>query len=174
MNFAVKTMNHKSLLILLSIGILVTIAFGFNYHKQSAKGSVHSNSDLIDSQSNPVDLSGFKGKVVFINNWASWCPPCIAEMPSIQELKNKLKVEDIVFVMVSFDENHDKAMAFMKKKGYDFDIYYPGNKYPYSTESIPTTFVLDKSGKVVIERTGITNYVSDNMIKEIRSILAKP
>jgi thiol-disulfide isomerase/thioredoxin len=152
----------------LLIGVLVVFIVGFTASKSDKPLP---EAELVDCNNKPVSLSAFKGKVVFINNWASWCPPCIAEMPSIQQLKTKLKSEDIVFVMVSFDENHDKATAFMKKKGYDFDIYYPGNKYPYATESIPATFVLDKTGKVVIEHTGMADYAKNEIIAQIKSML---
>jgi thiol-disulfide isomerase/thioredoxin len=152
----------------LLIGVLVVFIVGFTASKSDKPLP---EAELVDSNNKPVSLSAFKGKVVFINNWASWCPPCIAEMPSIHKLKNKLRSEDIIFVMVSFDENHDKAIAFMKKKGYDFEIYYPGNKYPYATESIPATFILDKSGKVVMEHTGMRDYADEKMVKDIQLIL---
>lgn len=151
----------------LLIGLLVVFIASFTSSK-----SVKSlpEAELVDENQNPVSLASFKGKIVFINNWASWCPPCIAEMPSIQQLKNKLKAEDIVFVMVSFDENHEKATAFMKKKGYDFEVYYPGNKYPYATESIPATFILDKSGKVLIEHTGMADYIGDDFVTQLKNL----
>jgi thiol-disulfide isomerase/thioredoxin len=166
-------MDRKTVLILLGISIVVVAAFKLNPGKGLAPVPAQSNSDLIDSQSNPTDLSSFKGKVVFINNWASWCPPCIAEMPSIQQLKNKLKGEKIVFVMVSFDEDQDKATAFMKKKGYDFQVYYPGKKYSFATESIPATFILDKTGEPVTKHTGMTDFNSESVIKAIRMAISK-
>lgn len=152
----------------LLIGVLVVFIVGFTASKSDKPLP---EAELVDRNNKPVSLSAFKGKVVFINNWASWCPPCIAEMPSIQQLKTKLKSEDIIFVMVSFDESHEKATAFMKKKGYDFDVYYPGNKYPYATESIPATFIIDKSGKVVIEHTVIADYASNEIVAQIKAML---
>lgn len=125
---------------------------------------------LVDVANNEVDFSTFKGKVVFVNNWASWCPPCIAEMPSIQKLKEKLAGQDIVFVMVSFDQNPEKAKSFIRKRDFDFDIYFPGEKYPYPTASIPATFILDKSGKVVSQHIGMADYSGDEIVNELKKL----
>ena len=125
---------------------------------------------LVDARNNPLDFTAFEGKVVFVNNWASWCPPCIAEMPTIQELKGKLKGENIVFVMVSFDDKPDKATAFMKRKGFDFDVYFPGQNYPYPTASIPATFILNKKGEVVSQHVGMADYSSDELANELEKL----
>lgn len=125
---------------------------------------------LVDASNKPVDFSAFKGKVVFVNNWASWCPPCIAEMPSIAALKNKLKGEDVVFVMVSFDEDPEKSKAFVRKRNFDFDIYFPGDRYPYPTSSIPATFILDKSGAVISEHVGMADYSSDELAAQLKAL----
>jgi len=130
-----------------------------------------SDSELIDKNSIKINLEQYKGKVVFINNWASWCPPCIAEMPSIQTLKNNLKNEDIVFLMVSYDESQDKALNFIKKKNFDFDVYFPGTKYPFHTKSIPATFILDKNGVVVASHSGMANFDNPELVKKIKDLI---
>lgn len=125
---------------------------------------------LLDVSNKALDFSEFKGKVVFVNNWASWCAPCIAEMPSIQVLKNKLEGEDVVFVMVSFDQNPEKSKSFIKKRNFDFDIYFPGEDYPYPTASIPATFILDKSGEVVSHHVGMADYSSDELANRLKEL----
>lgn len=125
---------------------------------------------LLDVSNKALDFSAFKGKVVFVNNWASWCPPCIAEMPSIQTLKNKLKGEHVAFVMVSFDQDPEKAKSFIKKRNFDFDIYFPGEDYPYPTASIPATFILDKSGEVVSQHVGMADYSSDELTHQLKKL----
>lgn len=125
---------------------------------------------LLDVSNKALDFSSFKGKVVFVNNWASWCPPCIAEMPSIQALKNKLEGEDVVFVMVSFDQDPEKAKSFIKKRNFDFDIYFHGEDYPYPTSSIPATFILNKSGAVVSQHVGMADYSSDELINQLKKL----
>lgn len=156
-------------LILGTLLIIISTGFIFYKHKQ-AVAPAGITSQLLDGNQVPVDLSQFKGKVVFINNWASWCPPCIAEMPSIQNLKNNLKDENIVFVMVSYDDRPEKARQFIQKKNFDFEVYFPGSAYPFHTESIPATFILDKQGNVVASHTGMANFDNPELIKKIKAL----
>ena len=125
---------------------------------------------LVDASNNALDFTAFEGKVVFVNNWASWCPPCIAEMPSIQELKTRLKDEEVVFVMVSFDQDPGKAESFIDKRKFDFDVYFPGEKYPYLTSSIPATFILNKRGEVVSQHVGMADYGSDEFADRLKAL----
>ncbi len=110
-----------------------------------------------------VNLNDFKGKVVFMNIWATWCAPCIAEMPNIQSLHDKLKEEnndDVVFVMLSMDRSEEKARKFIKKKGFTFPTYVAASKVPdvFNVPSIPTTFVISPEGKIVSKKVGMANY----------------
>lgn len=149
----------------ISIGALITI-FAMNPAPDTESVAAH----LVDKNNKAVDFNSFKGKVVFVNNWASWCPPCVAEMPTIQKLKNKVKEGNIVFVMVSFDDNAEKAKSFMNKKGYDLEVYFPGKNYPYSTSSIPATFILNKSGEIVSKYEGMADYSSDDFVGQLRKL----
>lgn len=123
--------------------------------------------ELTDVSDKSLDFKEFKGKVVFVNNWASWCPPCIAEMPTINKLKQKLAAKDVVFVMVSFDADKEKAVKFMKRKDFELDVYFPGFSYPFVTSSIPATYILDKEGNVVSEHVGMADYSSDDVVKQL-------
>lgn len=125
---------------------------------------------MVNSDNQPVAFGDLKGKVLFVNNWASWCPPCIAEMPSIQQLKTKLKGVDVEFVMVSFDEDREKAMNFISKRKYDFNVYFPGQEYPFVTPSIPATFIVDKNGKTVGKHVGITDYSTDEIASQLKAL----
>lgn len=64
---------------------------------------------LVDANGRQQPFSDFEGKVVFVNFWATWCPPCVAEMPDIHELYQEMKDEDIAFVLISLDDDFDKA-----------------------------------------------------------------
>ena len=107
-----------------------------------------------------VNMEDLRGKVIFINLWATWCPPCIAEMPSIDELSKKMKGEDVVFLMVSLDENFKKAQAFHKRKGFSFDVHELAGDLPqmYRSQSIPATFVVSANGKLVFSKKGMADY----------------
>lgn len=163
--------KKKMIIAALIVGIaaiIAVIAMNRGDDKTGPAGSAEAQ--LVDLENNEVDFSAFRGNVVFVNNWASWCPPCIAEMPSIQELKKKLADEDVVFVMVSFDQDPEKAKSFIRKRNFDFDIYFPGEKYPYPTSSIPATFILDKSGKVVSQHIGMADYSGDEIVNELKKL----
>lgn len=151
-------MNKKRLGVTIGIIALIGIVSFFAFITPGSPTQPVVHGQLTDQNDNVVSLEAYRGKVVFINNWASWCPPCVAEMPSIHKLKERLKDENVVFLMVSFDEKKDKALSFVKKKGFDFEVMFPGDQYPFPTASIPATFILDKNGNVVAEHTGMADY----------------
>lgn len=148
----------------------VVAAFGF---RKDAAVAERPRAQMVDVNNQPVDFADLKGKVVFVNNWASWCPPCIAEMPSIAALKEKLKGSDVEFVMVSFDENPAKATGFMTKRKYDFDVYFPGTEYPFVTSSIPATYIIDKTGKTVSEHIGMADYSGDEIVNQLKALASE-
>lgn len=119
-------------------------------------------------------LSELKGKVVFINFWATWCPPCIEEMPSINELKTKFAENDnIVFLMVDVDGKHKKAQDFMVKRKLDLPVYVPHSEIPkdYLAGAIPTTIILDKNGMVVTRIEGGGDYSSPEILNGLKKLI---
>lgn len=117
-------------------------------------------------------LREFKGKVVFINIWATWCPPCIAEMPDIHEFYKEMKDENIAFVMLSVDEDFQKALKFVEKKGYDFPVYRMAGPLPieFESNSIPTTFVISPEGKIVVKKAGMAKYNTEKFKEQLRAM----
>lgn len=108
-----------------------------------------------------VHMSDLRGRTVFVNFWATWCPPCIAEMPSIAKLAAALPEEaDVVFLMVSLDDNPADARRFMASKGFDLPFHFlrMRDRSTYSVSQIPTTYVISPDGRVVYERTGLARY----------------
>ena len=116
---------------------------------------------LTDTNGKSVDITDLKGKVLFINFWATWCPPCIAEMPSIETLYSNFKEnENVVFLMIDADNNPQKSMDFMKKNGWTLPVYFPGGNIPaeYFTGTLPTTVLVDKEGKITFKHSGTADY----------------
>lgn len=122
--------------------------------------------NLIDREGKIVSLNKYKGKVIFINMWATWCPPCIAEMPSIDKLHEEMG-DEVAFIMLSLDEDFEKAKAFDKRKGYDLPIFAPASNLPamYESSAIPTTYVIDAAGNLAWTHKGMADY-SDPQFKE--------
>ena len=140
-------------------------------NEDKSKALDNYNWELKGLNNSVINLSDYKGQVVFVNLWATWCPPCIAEMPSIQELYNDYKNE-IVFLMVS-DENTETIERFLKKHNYDFEIHQPISKSPDQliTNSIPRTFLIDKKGNILIDKSGAANWNSNKVRETIDNLL---
>jgi thiol-disulfide isomerase/thioredoxin len=120
-----------------------------------------------------VNLSNSEGKVILVNLWATWCPPCVAEMPSLQKLYNKYG-EDVAFYFVS-SESPDRLSAFLQKKGYDFPVYIEKQAPPklLQSRSLPSTFVISKEGRIVIYKTGSADW-NNTKVHDILDRLLQP
>ena len=127
---------------------------------------------LYDHQKKAVRLQDYKGKVIFVNFWATWCPPCVAEMPSIQKLYDKFKDDDGVAFMMVTNEKPEKVNEFMKKKGYDFPVYFPVYRAPdiFSAEVLPTTFIFKHNGELMIMEAGAADWDSEKVHELILSL----
>lgn len=125
--------------------------------------------ELQDLDGKILQFSDVKGKLVMVNFWATWCPPCVAEMPSIQKLYNDYK-DKMVFVLVS-NEDPKVIQDFIDKEGYTFPIYQQRTKSPkvFESSAIPATFVLDKKGGIAIKKTGAADWNSEKIRKFLDS-----
>ena len=99
-----------------------------------------------DSTGAPYYLSELRGRVIFLNFWATWCPPCVAELPEIQRAYEK-HGKDVFFLLIT-NQDHEVVETFMEKHGYDLPVYYPATPPTevFQTSSIPTTFIISQSG----------------------------
>lgn len=119
------------------------------------------------------NLNELKGKVIFLNYWATWCPPCRAEMPSIQNLYNDYK-DKIAFVFITSDPK-EKVEKFFQDNNYNLPTYsLQSNPAPeISTRSLPTTFIIDKNGRIVEKEVGASNWNSSGYRKLFDTLLAE-
>ncbi|CAM1370872.1 TlpA family protein disulfide reductase [Tenacibaculum xiamenense] len=113
-----------------------------------------------------IEGSNLKGKVVFLNFWATWCPPCRAELPSIQKLYNDYK-DKVDFVFIT-NEKWEEVKQYYKKEGYLLPTYSLRSKLPsmLETSSIPQTFIINGDGEIVVSKNGAANWNS-NKIREL-------
>lgn len=130
--------------------------------------------ELMTTDGEMLKLSDYRGKIVIIDFWATWCPPCRKGIPDLVELKNEFK-DDLEIIGISVDKitrgTQDQIVPFMKKMGINYPIVHGTMEVADSfggIRSIPTTFVIDKEGKIVSQYIGLApkkNYVND--IKKI-------
>ena len=128
---------------------------------------------LKDATGKSVSLEAYKGKIIFINFWATWCPPCIAEMPSIQKLYVDYQ-DKMVFLFVTTD-SFEKANAFMIKENLTLPVYQSLSNPPLELESstIPATYLIDPSGNVIVAKIGTADWNSDSFREKIDELLKK-
>ncbi len=121
-----------------------------------------------------IVLSQIRNKVLFINFWATWCPPCIAEMPGINELYQQTATDDVVFLMIATDEDFSKAERFVERKGFDFPIYKLASGVPAVLQSrvLPTTYIVGKKGEIVVKHQGMADY-NNEKVKGLLERLSK-
>lgn len=130
---------------------------------------------LMDMQGNQVSLSQFKGKVVILNFWATWCPPCREEMPSMEKLHRDFGEKGLVILAVNVEENGRQAVeAFLKKTPYTFPILFDGDKTAQNTYGVfrfPESFIIDRNGNVVEKIIGARDWLRGPTFKVIDFLL---
>ncbi len=118
-----------------------------------------------------INLKELENKVVFVSFWATWCAPCIAEMPSMQKLYDDYK-DDVTFLFVT-NEDWQTVSKFYTKKNFDFPTYNQITLSPNELESssIPATFILDKNKKIIVEKRGAADWNSTSTRKILDNLL---
>ncbi len=127
---------------------------------------------LVDDSGKIVNFQEMEGEIILVNFWATWCPPCIAEMSSLNELHKDYK-DKIKFLFVANDQL-EKVNAYLEKNKYDLPVYFQksnGPKELYS-KSIPTTFLIDDRGKIIMKEIGPSDWNSRNVRNQIDELLA--
>src|SRR5690606_8047080 len=115
-----------------------------------------------------------RGKVVFLNFWGSWCPPCVAEMPSIQELYES-KGNQIAFVLIAMNDKPEKFVPFLQENKYSMTVYEANSLLPkvLIPGSFPTTYIIGKDGEVVLKEISAADWNSPEVNQLIDKLLAE-
>lgn len=125
-----------------------------------------------------ISLSDYRGKVVVVNVWATWCPPCVDEMPSLEKLYQQFKAENFTILAVSIDTAGAAAVApFMKKHGLTFPVLLDTKlsiRTTYRTTGVPETFIVNQQGILVKKVIGPQDWAAPEVLRYIRQLLQEP
>ena len=125
---------------------------------------------LIDLGGKALSLDQYAGKTLFVNFWATWCKPCIHEMPSIQRVMEQLKNENIEFLFAS-DESVAVLERFSSNNNYPFQYVRGVNMEELMIQGLPTTFIFNPSGKLIFNEIGSRQWDTKNSIDLIKKII---
>ena len=148
---------------------------GFGVPQQAMDAPGFSAEDMDGKQ---VSLSSQKGKVILLNLWATWCPPCRAEMPSIERLYQKQKDRNFTILALASPtpprETRGKIVDFINDNGYTFPVLIDDSReisYQYGSGSIPTSWIIDADGKVIARFVGGMEWDSDLMLEVFEELI---
>jgi peroxiredoxin len=125
-----------------------------NVIKQLAVGGDPISFNVKDLEGKPLSIDKFKGKVVLLDFWATWCRPCIAEMPNVKRIYKQYQKEGFEIIGISLDHSKAPLESYIKKNDIDWPQYYDGAAWnneiakKYKVRSIPATYLLDRKGKI--------------------------
>jgi peroxiredoxin len=144
---------------------------------QSIKNKRAPNFSLRDLNGNVVEFKNFKGKLIFLTFWATWCGPCKKEMPSLEALYQQFKYKDFSIVSIALDyEKSSSVKEFIKKNGYTFPVLVDPKNHTvdlFQVKGIPTTILIDKQGMIIGKAMGPREWNKPEVISLINILLEK-
>jgi cytochrome c biogenesis protein CcmG/thiol:disulfide interchange protein DsbE len=158
------------LLLLLFVGILYS-----SIHERVVNvGDTGPDFSIMASNGKQTTRSDFGGKVLLLNFWATWCEPCVQELPSLDQLARRFKSRGLVVLGVSIDKDAAAYRRFLTR----FRLGFPTADDPeqkinhdYGTIQVPETYIIDANGKVIDKIVGAANWTDDKMIEHVQSLL---
>jgi len=131
--------------------------------------------DARDLSGAPVSFSQFSGRVLILNFWATWCRPCVAELPSLQGLHAASADLDVALACVT-QEKREVVQSFVDKRAVTLPVYVVDGEPPacFRGRAIPATFILDKAGRIVMRHVGAAQWDAPNVVTFVRGLAAAP
>jgi peroxiredoxin len=133
------------------------------------------NFELKDPAGKPLSLKDFRGKVVFLNFWATWCPPCIEEMPAMEKLHQELEKDGLVMLAVNFQEGPERVKEFFTQHNLTFTPLLDRDgkvTEQYQAWGLPVSVVINKRGQIAARATGSKDWHSDEARQFFKKLLA--
>ena len=176
-----KPTRHLSILERQSTGLIVAVALALFLGFSTTTALALDVGDRAPSFARPalggkgmVELSQYRGKVVYLDFWASWCAPCLTAIPEIEKMRGEFPSEDFQIIAVNLDQKTKKALRFLKKH----PVGYPSASDPkgqlpgqYGVETMPTSYLIDRQGVIRYVHRGFKRGDGSKLRSEIRSLL---
>ena len=163
------------------LGIIVVFALPEYRHGEATIAGTRAQDFVFDINGKPAHLSDLRGKVVVLNFWGSWCPPCIEETPALNRLQKYIASRNAVVLGVAADEDPAAYEKFLREQGVIFQTYRDpathNNISPigesYGTTMVPETYIIGRDGKIERKIIGSQEWDSPEMLAYFDSILGK-
>jgi len=160
-------MNLKYLFIYICCIALLNCAKVQNKDKIN---TINTESLYVDLEGNAINLKELQGRRILLNFWATWCTPCLKEMPSMARAQEALENENYVFLFATTD-NLETIHQFKKKTNYPFHfIQFKGTLDKLNIHALPATFIYNTKGKKVKRIDGATDWASEELLNQLRAV----
>lgn len=152
----------QQIIFLLFFSFVIIISGCKEDNKQAAVniGNYAPKFAMTDLNKKTINLDDYKGKKVILNFWATWCPPCVSEMPLLQEVYNNRKGEGIEVIGINYNEDYDRVKKFISEKGVTFTVFIDSDlkvSMDYGVIGLPVTFFIDGEGRIKEKYKGELN-----------------
>lgn len=169
-----KSEHVIKLLILICTGALIWVAGGTMYENVVTVGDSAPSFSVVADNGQTITRSNFGGKLLVLNFWATWCPPCIQELPSLDSFAQQMKAKGVVVVGISVDKNEQVYKQFLDRAKVSFTTARDpeaGVSSNYGTFKYPETYIINADGKVVEKFIGPENWMDPKIIERIQRLL---
>jgi DsbE subfamily thiol:disulfide oxidoreductase len=165
-------MTGRSLRVLIVVA-LVLVALGLSL-RAPTRSPEAPRFVLPDLSGKVVRMDDLRGKVVLLNLWATWCPPCVEEMPTLEELSKKMVGHDFVLLAISEDERSEKVGPWVEKRGLTFPVLLDAQGQiggDLGITGYPETFIVDRAGRIVYHHIGYRNWAEPGIVAALERLM---
>lgn len=162
---------------LLALAFLLSPSLVYSSPLTPYTGNIHAGFTLVDTSDQQHSLSDYKGRVVLINFWASWCPPCIYEMPELQALKAHFSGRPFDILAINVGEKKYKVRKFSKVIKLELPVLLDTDSNTFKhwgVKTLPTSFLIDRNGKIRYRTRGNPGWQDDEVLQAIENLIREP